>query len=80
VPGDVGVGEFVPEDGAVALAVGQMFEDRRHRACFGIGRHPDARGQAAAIRRDDADIRRFDDLTGKACDDFHSIALASLPI
>ena len=49
VAGEVGMGQLVALDRAVALAVGQIFEDRRHRALRGILRQPDPGRQAAAV-------------------------------
>ena len=42
VAGEVGVDDGVAVGGAVALAVGQVFEDRRHRVGLGVVRQPDA--------------------------------------
>ena len=69
--GEIGMRQLIAKDGAVALAVGQMFEDRRHRIVAGILRHPHPRRQPAAVRHDDAHIREFDDLAGKFGDGFH---------
>ena len=51
VAGEIGVGEGVAPGRAVALAVGQVFEDRRHRVALGVLRQPDAGGEAGAVRR-----------------------------
>ncbi len=56
VAGEPRMGQLVAGNRAVALAVGQVLEDRRHRARRGVGRHPDARRQPAAVGHDDADV------------------------
>ena len=71
VAGEIRMGQRVARGGAVALAVGQMLEDRRHRVSRGVRRHPDPRRQPAAVRHDDAHVREFDDLAGKFGDGFH---------
>ena len=45
VAGQIGMGERVALIGAVALAVGQILQDRRHRILLGILRQPDAGGE-----------------------------------
>ena len=56
VAGDVGVGEGVAPSRAVALAVGQVFQDRRHRLRFGILGQPDAGRQPAAVGERDPGV------------------------
>ena len=71
VAGEIRMGQRVARRGAVALAVGQMLQDRRHGVLRGVLRHPDARRQPAAIGHDDAHVREFDDLAGEVGDGFH---------
>ena len=47
--GEIGVGERIAPSGAVALAVGQVFQDRRHRLRFGILGQPEPGRQPAAV-------------------------------
>ena len=53
VTGEIGMGQCVPSGGAVALAVGQVLQDRRDRALLRICRQPDPRRQTAAVRERD---------------------------
>jgi len=71
VPGEIGMGELVAKNGAVALAVGQVFEDGRYRTISCVLGHPDARRQPATVRHDDAHIGKFDDFSGERGDGFH---------
>ena len=66
VAGEIRMGQRVARRRAVALAVGQVLEDRRHRILVGIGRHPDPRRQPAAVRHDDAHVGEFDEVAGKS--------------
>ena len=51
VPGEVGMHHLVAGRRAIALAIGQVFQDRRNRVVFGIGRQPHPRRQSAAVRQ-----------------------------
>ena len=55
--GEIRMSELIAHDRPVALAIGEIFEDRRHRLLFGILRQPDARGEAS--RHPTASIQRF---------------------
>ena len=57
-PGNAGggkdrIGGFIPRARPVALAVGEKFENSRHRICFGIVRQPDTGGKPGAIGQRD---------------------------
>jgi hypothetical protein len=50
---DIGMRVVVPVARAVAPAIGDIFEDRRHGLALGILRHPDARREPGAVRHRD---------------------------
>ena len=77
VAGQKRVGERVADDGAVALAVGQVFQDDRHRFFQRIGRHPGPCGQADAVAQRDEQVGGFGDGAGKAAYGFHRATLAA---
>ncbi|OIQ73124.1 hypothetical protein GALL_452430 [mine drainage metagenome] len=70
VPRHIGMRQRIAHHGAIALAIGQEFKDRRHRPCP-LG-PPDPRRQTAAIRQDDAHVRLFSYGKGKLCNGLHS--------
>lgn len=51
VPRPVGVHLDIALGGEVALAIGQVFENRRHGMQLGVHRAPDARRQSGAVGR-----------------------------
>ncbi len=56
VTGEIGMGQGVARGGAVAFAIGQIFENRRHRIVFGVGRQPGPRRQAAVVGQGDPQV------------------------
>ena len=64
VAGEIGMVQRIALGGAVALAVGQIFEDRRHRVLLGIDGQPDHRREDDPVGErdlgvlDDADLVR----------------------
>ncbi len=69
--GEVAVHRFVAPAGVVALPVGDVLDDRRHRRGLGILRPPDAGGQAAAVRQGDPGVLDLRDLSRERLDDSH---------
>jgi hypothetical protein len=67
--GEIGVGQVIARHRAVALAIGQVFKDRRHRIGLGILGQPDARGQPRAIGHGDPGVLDLSDLAGKVGSD-----------
>ncbi len=63
------IGERVAFIGAVALAVGQIFQDRRHRILLGVLGQPDARGELRAVLQGDRRVLDDADGAGKGRDD-----------
>ncbi len=60
---EIRVCQRIPRAGAVALAVGQVFQDRRNRGRAGILGHPDPRRQPAAIGQHDPHVCDFPNLS-----------------
>ena len=71
VAGDVGVRQGIAHMGAVALAVGQVLQDHRHRILVCVGRHPDARRQLRAVGQCDEGVGDFTHLAREGFDGFH---------
>ena len=71
IAGEIGMGEMIALRRAVALAIGQIFQDRGNRLLLRIGRQPDARRQAAAVRERDKQILDLPHLARKLRDDIH---------
>ena len=69
--GQVRVGECVAHMGAVAFAVGQVFQDRRYRMLIRIHRHPHARGKFCAVGKGDEGVGDFAHFARKGLDGFH---------
>ncbi len=69
VPGEIRVGEGVALGRAVALAVGQEFEDRGDRPRLGILGKEDPRRQPRAVGEGDEEILDLADTAGKLADD-----------
>ena len=65
MPRHVGVHHLVARQGAVALAVGDVFQHRRHRMGAGIRWHPDPRRQPTPVGQNDTQIRGLGDRVGK---------------
>ncbi len=63
VPGEIRMGERIALIRAVALAVGQVLQQRGHRVGLGILGQPDARGEPRAVLQRD---RRVLDLADRA--------------
>ena len=76
VAGEIGMGQVVALRRAVALAIGQVFQDRRHGLLLRIGRQPDARRQAAAVRQRDEQIFDLAHLARELRDDVHDRSVA----
>ena len=70
--GEIGMGQIVPVAGAVAPAVGDVFEDRRHGVLLGVFGHPDAGGELDAIRERDPEGFDFPNLLWECRDHRHS--------
>jgi hypothetical protein len=68
VPGEIRMGQLIPLDGAVALAVGQILEDRWHRIALGIGGEPDPRREARSVGERDPDVFELPHVTRKPID------------
>jgi len=73
VAGEIGVDERVALGRPVAAAIGQEFEDGRHRLLVRSHRPPDARRQMNAIRHGYADAIMNFDLEWKIFDDAHGL-------
>ena len=67
----VGVGQGVAHDGAVALAVGQVFEHRRHRPFVSVGREPHPGRELSAVGQRNEQVGNFPDLAWKRLDRLH---------
>jgi hypothetical protein len=65
VAGEEGMDALVDGETPVAAAVGNVFQDRRHRVLFRVRRPPQARGQAGAVRQGDPERRLVDNLVGE---------------
>src|SRR5262249_54802035 len=73
----VRVGQLVALRGAVALAIGQVFEDRRHGVLLRIAWQPKTRGEPAAIGERDEDILDLARLARELGDDVHDSAVSA---
>ena len=71
MPRHIGMHPLIPRQGAIALAIGQVFEDRRVTPGAGIGRQPDTRGQLGAVLQGDQAVLDFAHGVSKFSDDFH---------
>ena len=72
VAGQIGVGQRIAHMGTVPFAVGQVFQDHRHRLLPGVGRHPDACGQLCAVGQGDEEVGGFADFAREGFDGFHA--------
>ena len=63
------IGERVALIGAVALAVGQIFQDRRHRILLGVLGQPDAGSERRAVLQGNRRVLDDADGAGKGRDD-----------
>ena len=71
VAGHVGMGELIADRGAVALPVGQIFQDGRNRVLVRVGRQPDAGGQMATVFEGDPGVLYLLHLAREFFDRFH---------
>jgi hypothetical protein len=71
MPCEIRVHDLVARRRSVALAVGDVFQDRGHGAPGRIRRHPDPRRQAASVGQHDAHVGVFGDRVRELFDDLH---------
>jgi hypothetical protein len=69
MPGVVGVVDGIAPIGAVALAIGEVFEDGRDLVALGVLRQPDPGGELGAVGKRDPDVIDLADRPRKAGDD-----------
>ena len=77
---DIGMHLLIARQGAIALAVRDIFQNGRHRVCRGILRHPDPGRQAAAIGHDDTHVGKIHHTVAKAGYGLHRVSPWGLPI
>src|SRR4030095_16401072 len=65
------MGQVVPDDRAVPLAIRKVFEDGRDGVLLRIVRQPDARGQVAAVLERDPGVLDLPDLAWELRNGFH---------
>jgi hypothetical protein len=63
------MGERIAFEGAVALAIRQVLQERRHRVALGVLRQPEARGKARAVPERNQRVLDLADAAGELCDD-----------
>ena len=71
VAGQVRVRQRIAHHGAVAFAVGQVFQNHGHRVFGGVGGHPDAGGELGAVGQGDEEVGRLFDFAGEGFHSFH---------
>ena len=76
VAGEIGMGQVIALRRAVAFAIGEILQDRRHGIPLRIGRQPDARRQAATVRQRDEQIFDLAQLARELRDDVHDRSVA----
>jgi hypothetical protein len=71
VTGQIGLHSPIAQGSAVAFAVGQVFQDRRHRGVLGVHRQPEPGRQPAAVLQWDGQVFDLPDPAGKLPDLVH---------
>ena len=77
VPGEIGMRQGIAHRRAVALAIWDVFEDRRHGLLLCIARQPDPRGQPHPVGHRDEHVLDFPDLAREFPDRLHAGSLPS---
>ena len=72
VASQIGVRQGITHDSAVALAVGQVFQNGGNRMLVGIHRQPHAGGKAGAVGQGNESVGNLFDLAREGLDGFHS--------
>ena len=71
--GEIGMGQRVERGGSVALAVGDVFDDRRNRMALGILRQPKSGGEARPVGERNAEVQDLASFMGKRVARGHGI-------